>query len=266
MSRLTTAVLFVLVALGGVGARHAAAAEGPPSDPTARAEWYSARAEEAFQAGKFEDAIKLYVAAYESAPSASILYNVAFIYDRRLKEPELALDYYQRVAKAADADRTLVDKAQGRITALKAQLDKPDKPDRPPDKPPPDKPPPDKPPPDKPPPEESGHFPVGPVITMSAGGLVLATGLAFGLMAEGTEADFHAAESSADKRSLQATGRDQALFADVCMAVGGAAIVGGLVWLLVDSGSTETEGRVDTVGIAPFAGPGGAGVALGGRF
>jgi len=271
MPRLLAPVLMVsALVLGGSAVVHAG--EAPPKDPTARAEWYSQRAEVAFEAGKFADAIKLYLDAYEAAPSASILYNVAFIYDRKLKDPELAIDYYERVARAQDADKALSDKARARAAALRAELAKP------PDKPPPDKPPPDKPPPDKPPdippddPGQGGAFPIGPVVTIAAGGAVFVTGVAFAFLASGTHDDFEAATRSADKRALQSTGRTQALVADIGMAVGGAALVGGVLWLLFDrpdeatSSSVVPLGESGAVRLAPAVAPGQLGLTLGGSF
>lgn len=262
MPRGTVALsIFALALAASVPAR---AGEAPPKDPTARAEWYSSRAELAFEGGRFNDAIKLYLDAYEASPSASILYNVAFIYDRRLKEPELAVDYYERVAAAPDADKALADKARARVTTLRAELAKP--PDKPPDRPP-DKPP-DKPP-VEPPVEPPSDFPIGPVVTMAAGGVVLATGVVFAVLAGGTHDEFEAATTSADKRDLQSTGRTQALVADIGMAVGGAALVGGVLWLLLAPAPAD-EATVVPLGdgwrLAPAVAPGHAGLVLGGSF
>ncbi|MFO0750461.1 MAG: hypothetical protein U1F43_33050 [Myxococcota bacterium] len=205
-------------------------------------------------------------------PSASILYNVAFIYDKRLKDAELAIDYYDRVAKAADADPALAEKARTRAKALRDAAKPPDHPpDRPPDHPP-DRPPDH--PPDHPPEQvdDGGGFPVGPVVTMAAGAVVLGTGIVFGSMAKSTHDDFEAAETAAKKKDLQSTGRSQALIADLGMAVGGAALAGGIVWLIIDqvSGPSDASGveAVPDSGwlLGPTLVPGGAGIAVGGRW
>jgi hypothetical protein len=234
-----------------------AAEPAPPTDPTERAEWLSGQAEIAFQEKRFADAIRLYLDAWEVVPAASILYNVAFIYDKRLDDPELAIDYYDRAATSSDADDELKAKARARIAALRLELKKPpDKPDRP----------------DKPvePPDDEGSV-VGPWIVTAAGGAVLVGGVAMGLIASGTEGDFHSARSADEKRDLQSQGRTEALVADVLMGVGVAAVGVGVVWLILDAGSEPGEGRVSPVGdagwrVEPRLVPGGAALVLGGTL
>lgn len=238
------------------------AADEPPSDPTARAEWLSTQAETAFSEKRFADAIRLYLDAWEASPAASILYNVAFIYDKRLDDPELAIDYYDRAARSPDADADLKAKARARIATLQAQLAG--------NKPPPDKPPPDKPPPDKPPgPHRAGS--AGPWILLGTGGAVLAGGVVMGLVASSTQGDFDDAESAADKRSLQDQGRTEALIADLLMGTGIAAIGVGVVWAILDGGSDPGEASVNPVGhggleLTPRIIPGGAALVLGGTL
>jgi tetratricopeptide (TPR) repeat protein len=79
-------------------------------------------ADEAYQlhaAGKYPEAIAAYLKAYAASGAAVTLYNVATIYDHRLHELALAIEYYRRYASAPDADPTLVAKATERVTALK---------------------------------------------------------------------------------------------------------------------------------------------------
>lgn len=237
---------------------------GPPADPTARAEWLSSQAETAFAEKRFADAIRLYLDAWEASPAASILYNVAFIYDKRLNDPELAIDYYDRAARSADADDDLKGKARARIAALRAE--------RAGDKPPPDKPPPDKPPPDKrPPPEPAGGGSVGPWVVAGSGGALLLGGAIMGLIASSTESDFQDAESAADKRALQDQGRTEALVADILMGTGIVAIGAGVVWMILDASSEPGEARVTPLGggglsLEPRFIRGGAALSVGGSF
>ncbi len=230
------------------------AADPPPTDPTARAEWLSGQAELAFSEKRFADAIRLYLDAWEAAPAASILYNVAFIYDKRLDDPELAIDYYERAAGSPDADADLKTKAGVRVAALRAQLankpiEKPKDPD-----------------PITPPPESSS---VAPWIVTATGGALLAGGIAMAFVASSTETDFQAADSAAEKRSLQSDGRTQALVADLLMGVGAVGVATGVIWLIVDSGSSS-ESRVGPVEgglrFEPRFIPGGAAFVLGGTL
>lgn len=251
-----------LVSLVASGAPPAWAADPPapadpgptPTDPTARAEWLSNQAEVAFSEKRFADAIRLYLDAWEAAPAASILYNVAFIYDKRLDDAELAIDYYERAATSPDADDELKTKARARVAALRTQ------------KPPIDKPPIDKPP-IEPPPDTGSS--VGPWIVTATGGALFLGGAVMGFIASSTQSDFESAADADEKRSLQSQGKTEALVADVLMGAGVLAIGVGVVWMIVDSGSSG-EGRVEPVGsntwIEPRLVPGGAALVVGGAL
>ncbi len=213
-----------------------------------------ARPKLAFSEKRFADAIRLYLDAWEAAPAASILYNVAFIYDKRLSDPELAIDYYERAAASPDADEDLKSKAGARVAALRAELankriDKPKGPD-----------------PIEPPPESSS---VAPWIITATGGALLAGGIAMAFVASGTESDFQDADSAAEKRSLQSDGRTQALVADLLMGVGAVGVVTGVIWLIAEGGSS-TDSRVGpvegTLRFEPRFIPGGAAFVLGGTL
>ncbi|MFZ5439425.1 MAG: hypothetical protein ACOZQL_05430 [Myxococcota bacterium] len=79
------------------------------------------RAFEANKAGRYQEAVKLYLRGYELTPLSSILYNVAAIYDRRLKDPALAADFYRRYAAAPDAEPELTKKALARIEQIQQE-------------------------------------------------------------------------------------------------------------------------------------------------
>jgi len=232
------------------------AAEAPPTDPTARAEWLSGQAETAFSERRFADAIRLYLDAWEAAPAASILYNVAFIYDKRLNDPELAIDYYERAAGSADADVELKAKATARVAQLRGDLAKP--PDKPPEKPP-----------EKPP--TTGDSRVVPWLVTASGGALLVGGVIMGVVAKGTEGDFSEANTAAEKRELQSSGKTQALVADILMGTGIVALGAGIVWLIIDSGSDAGDSSVAPVSETGFRFeprfiPGGAALVFGGNL
>ncbi len=263
-SRFVSWCVWCVCALALVVSAPAHAGESPPKEPTARAEWLSSRAETAFSEGRFNDAIRLYLDAWEAVPSANILYNVAFIYDRRLSDPELASQYYDRAARSADADAALVEKARARIAAIKAESAvKPPK-DPPPRDPPPRDPPPGDPDPD---PGPSSPLKLGPIIVMGAGGALLLGGVAMGFVASSTEDDFKAATTADAKRDFQSAGKTQALVADLLMVTGVLTAAGGFVWYLLDDGGAG-ESSVDAVGLRfePLFIPGGAGLSLGGSL
>lgn len=253
-SRFARAV--VVAALAAALSAGPAAADAP-EDPTARAEWLSSQAEVAFSEERYADAIRLYLDAWEAAPAASMLYNVAFIYDRRLNDPELAINYYDRAAASPDADPDLKSKARARIAALKADGDK--LPDPPPFEPPP------------PPPPGETNF--GPWVVAASGGGLLVGGVVMAFVASGTQSDFESARSVSEKRSLQDQGRTEALIADLLMGTGIAAIGAGVIWMIVDAGAEPARTGVAPVSSAPSALhveprviPGGAALVVGGTL
>lgn len=233
----TRSLLVLLVSASGALAFPSLADAAQP-DPTGRAERLSSEANDAFAAGRFHDAIKLYLDAFDISKSPETLYNVAFIYERKLSEPELAIDYYQRVVTADGVDPALAAKAQKRMAALKDARPKEDPP-----------------PPKKKDPEPASGPGAGPYVLLGTGGAVLATGFTFAIMATVTHADFDKAETADDKRALQTRGQTQALVADIAMGVGAATILGGVIWLLAAAADAPAS---TTPGVTPA--PGGTGL------
>jgi hypothetical protein len=73
-------------------------------------------------AGRFADAIAAYTKAYDLSKAPAILFNVATIYDRKVHESALAIEYYRRALKSPDAEAEYIRKANERIAALKVDL------------------------------------------------------------------------------------------------------------------------------------------------
>ena len=101
---------------------HAAgAAEAEASDGDAAivlAEQKAAQAFEAYEAKHFAQAVTLYLQAHAAAPNADILYNVARIYDTKLGDRPLAINFYRRyISEGANADRIQI--ANERLLALR---------------------------------------------------------------------------------------------------------------------------------------------------
>ncbi len=91
--------------------------------PAATAEQLAEQAYEQHAAGKDAEAISTYLRAYELSKASALLFNVATIYDRKLRERGLAEDFYRRYLAATDAEPDLVRKATERLTALKKEDD-----------------------------------------------------------------------------------------------------------------------------------------------
>lgn len=80
------------------------------------------RAAEAFQAYTRKDyavAVALYLEAYEAAPSGSMLYNIARIYDLKLADRPLAITYYRRYIAAPDGFTERIELANQRLKELR---------------------------------------------------------------------------------------------------------------------------------------------------
>lgn len=233
--------LMAAVAVSLVAVAPAPAVAGAPrGDATARAEALGAKARDAYRADDFDRAIELYIEAYETAASPGFLFNIAFVYDRKLGDAELARDYYQRVVAFPGADPEMVARARERLAELEAtpRLPRPDPPPGP--DPPPERPP------AAPatPPTPAGGPPTAPMALVIGGGAVFAAGIVTGVVASMTESDFAGEPDLDRRRDLQSAGRTQALVADVLMVTGVvAAGVGAVLWLL-DDGGAEPDGSV----------------------
>ncbi len=238
-----------------------------PRNSAERSERLSAEAQDAYVAGRFEEAIRLYLRAFNEMADPSILYNIGFIYERKLDDLELALGYYERVATAPDVPAELAAKAQGRLEGVRAALDarravtpspgrNPERPGDPPE--------------GAPDPGVSASLAgergvsAGPVLLMAAGGALVLGGAISGSLAVDTQARYASARSEGDAaaaRDLRSKGRTEALIADVLLIGGAATALGGLIWLLVDA---PADSPAVSWGVGPVSG--GAALSIGGGF
>ena len=103
-----------------------ALAEGPTvieSPAIALSERRAAEAFEAYTRKDYAAAVALYLNAYQAAPSGSILYNIARIYDTKLGDRPLAITFYRRYIADPGAYTERVELANQRLTELrKAEL------------------------------------------------------------------------------------------------------------------------------------------------
>ncbi len=125
--------MLVTIAQGSALAKGKPAA--PPVEPDPRnaaVEELASRAAERYAAGDYAQAIALTTKAYDIRPLGALLYNIAIIYDKKLKERDLAIDYYRRFLAARDAEPALLEKATHRLELLKAAPEPPVPPPAPP--------------------------------------------------------------------------------------------------------------------------------------
>ena len=217
-----------------MGSANAQAPEQPQTedaqdDTTSQVERLAAEAREQYERGQHRKALSSYLRALKITASAGLIYNIAFIYDYKLGEKQLALDYYRSYVKAADAEPDVVERALERIEALKHAT-------RPRAAP------------IKPSPEAASHTPsetsssrLAGWITLSAGSVALATGLTLGLLASDDHASYKAAKSLSLRQSLRDKAQTRALAGDIVMGVGVAAIGASLLLLLQDDSPRSEE-------------------------
>src|SRR5262245_58517221 len=78
---------------------------------------------EAYSKGDYTSAISLYKKAYQTYANGVVLFNIANILDRKLKDKEQALDYYQRYLRSGDTEPGLVKRASERIEVVRAEIE-----------------------------------------------------------------------------------------------------------------------------------------------
>lgn len=230
-----------------------AAAQTPP-DSLDQVEELAQQARQAYKAGRFESAIGFYLRAYRLEPAGALLYNIAYVYDRKLGERDLAVEYYRRYVQASDAEPDVVERAMVRVRELKKRTTRIRVVDDGKDPLPTDGRPGD------------GN---GVGVKKGGGGLsgqALGGWVTFGvgagaLVGWGTMSGLafkssrdQEVETDLDRRhSLQDTGETQALVADILLGVGLACTVTGLVLALTASSYDSASGQVH-LGGAPIRG------------
>jgi tetratricopeptide (TPR) repeat protein len=202
-----------------------------------------------FQASDFKGAVKAYREAYQFEPVGALLYNIAFIYDKKLNDPQLALDYYRRFVNAPDADRDTRLAAFERIVEITEELA-----EKTPVPPPITTPPP-------PPPDDSQRL-IGWIVAGSGAGIAVLGGV-FGILASQTHSDFEASGDAVERRDLRDTGETQALVADVGLGLGAAAIIAGLVLVFT---ADDAPAAAEATGVRVGPSDSGLGLSIGGSF
>jgi len=91
--------------------------ESVPTSPAERAEEHSRLGVEYYQAGRFPEAVREMMAAYEAVPDATLLYNVARIYEK-MDQPDLAVRFFKRFVAHEGADPDTVQEALEHMQSL----------------------------------------------------------------------------------------------------------------------------------------------------
>jgi hypothetical protein len=249
-------------------------AKATPPD-VAQAELSAAQAYEAFQRKDYASAVALYQAAFEAAPSADALFNIARVYDLGLRDRSLAITFYRRYVSDPGATPERIQRANERLTELReaevAELTT--RPAPPPLAQP------------APAPPEPLAAPASPeqdtgaewsasktaaLATGAAGAVALGVGVGFGISLLSTaeranrECDGNDCRSQRGVDAARAAARD-ARWATWGLAVGGSLLAGAtLIWLLEPDASPAAEPA--HVKLSPIAGASELGLALAGSW
>lgn len=262
----------VLAGTSLAGAETPAATPESSAATTALAEDYAEQAYQAYQARRHADAIALYRKAYDTFPSADMLYNIARIYDTGLKDRPLAITFYRRYVADPGAVPERIRMANGRLAQLKeaeavaiavqsATRSYP----RVPAAPWPG-----------PPIRDRGEqlfwsrWRVVSVATGAAGVLALGVGAGYGLSAM-AKADIvdQVCEGNLcrDQRGVDASyaARDRATLATLGVAVGGGLVAASALMFFLAPGA-DPPGEGQSLAFAPLATPSQMGIQVGGAF
>lgn len=248
MRRLGPVLCVVWLAVSGVPTGAGAQPGTPSPDAVPRAEALAETARRLYTEGDYAGAVAAYREAYEVAPAGALLYNIAYIYDRKLDLPDVAVEYYRRTLESPDVDPELMRRATKRLETLRQS----------------------RPAPELPPAERPlSAQEIGGWVGVGAGAGIFATGLVLGLVANDRHGDFESSRDLDDKRDLRDEGRTLAIAGDVLMGVGLAGAVAGTILLLTADGGGPADSGVTAptswrFGVEPL--PAGAVLSVGGAL
>jgi tetratricopeptide (TPR) repeat protein len=276
-SLLSAIGLAALVCFGAPGPAAAQPAPAPKDEDVKKAEKYANDAYAAYEKKDYASAVALYVKAIELSPSADMVYNIAKIYDTKLGDRTLAMNFYRRYISEPGADPDRVREANERIAALKAaEQAAAEKPEAPAAGDKPQKTAAEKsgPEPIAAPPEESGMTGLQTTGLVLGGiGIVgLGVGAYFGLGAmkdNNTAKDHCDGNACTDQAGVDAAkdASSKATISTIGFGAGGALLATGVVLLLVGGKSTkERPPSVAGLSLTPSAGPRAMGLTLDGRW
>ncbi|MCB9548779.1 MAG: hypothetical protein H6706_23480 [Myxococcales bacterium] len=229
--------------------------ESAPAPTNSAAVALAVEAAAHFEAGRYCEAVQAYRKAWRIEPMSELLYNIAYIHDRQLDDPEVARVYYRRYVRARDTDRETRLKAFERLDALDAAAERPAAAPVPVAR-------------TVPPLALGARTTPAPRgdglgmrdaawISLGVGAAAAAVGTTFALLATHSHSRFEEADDAAARRQLADEGEQRALLGDIGLGVGLAGLaVGGVLYLF----SADDAG----IGAAPV--PGGASVGFTARF
>jgi tetratricopeptide (TPR) repeat protein len=255
-----------------------ARAEGPAAGaPAQTVEQLASQAYEQTSTGKYSEAIATYMKAFEISRAAAVLYNIAAIYDRKLHERSLAMEYFRRYLQAPDADPEFARKATERLSALKAETATEEKTRasmQVATLPPPAPPPPAEPPPDTVSKSDGTGLRIAGFVVGAVGLVGVGTGLGLGALAKSkydsaTSNKYCGATSCTNPQgvTLDNQASSFATASTVTVIAGAVFLAAGITFVLVAPHGHSSSSAMLTLApqVTPTPG-GGGGLSLQGRF
>ncbi len=259
---------FVWLALAGFLCASAALAQatGTPSDSSSdksrQAQFFADQAYEAFQKEDWPKAVAMYLESFKLVPTPDVLFNVAVIYDRKVKDKAQALEFYKRHNAASDTRPELLARATTRMAELSrvepaknsvlavspvpaATVSKP---------------------------SDSNGLLIAGIATGAAGVAGLGVGTGFGVLAisKMNQARALGCEKAGCPDKTSADKSREAFFAGttatVAFVAGGALAALGLTFILLAPKSTEAVPAAVTLQLGPAVTPAMTGLTVSGAF
>jgi tetratricopeptide (TPR) repeat protein len=284
----------VAVAVAALTATSVARAEEAAGPEDAEFDALLARAVEAYNAQRYEQAVQDFQRAYEMRPQPEIIYNIARIYERSVQR-EQAIEQYQRFLSLPNTTSDLRARAATALESLRtemAAIERANRPQNDPNNPNND--------------PNNAQNPTGPTtptqpvrprtpasvlagwILVGLGGATLVGGVAMGALALTEQTATNEAGSLAEYNEHNDLGSTYALTADILFGAGGALAIGGIVALVIhavrsrnaadeaddpntpypdqETTDEEADDRATSMIFSPYLGQNGLGFTLGGRF
>jgi tetratricopeptide (TPR) repeat protein len=251
------AIVALLVLCVGAATAHAA----DDAEKKARAHFRAGQAH--FQAGRFDDAIAEYQAAYALANKPELLFNIGSAYRRKAEvthdpaDKRAAIDFYKKYLDADPAAKAAND-ASTYIASLSREVEEYEATHAPPPAPPPPAPAPvvaPAPPPAAPPepdtaPSEPGRvYRIAGIVTAGVGVALVATGVVFALKAKSASDDLAGLQPGQTwDQGLYDSGQAAQRNAYICIGTGAAAIAGGAVLYFVLGRPSPVSAQVSSRG------------------
>jgi tetratricopeptide (TPR) repeat protein len=241
----------VLLALLSLGVGNGASAQETSDEDLQRAVELFEESEVLYNRGEFQEAAELIVRAYSLSPDPVLLFNLG----RALESAgdlDGAIDAYARYLEAApDAtDRGAIEQRLRTLRDQQARLAEAGEAHEGGDE------------------NADGETVVGgggasplPFVIAGAGVAVVALGIVFGVTSQGKHDDAVAARTQHDAHELQSDAETFATLANVSLVLGGAMLIGGGVWAVLElTGGDDESDEGATLSVQP------TGVLLSGRF